>query len=118
MAFSAFTNEYVNMNTETVSVNTQGEVNTFYFSDTAGSINIALPLDPGQGDMFGVSSIRGGFVITQIAGEQIRVVGNLTTLGVAGNVTATTVGKGIILKYEASDAIWVMQYMAGILSVN
>lgn len=93
----------------------------YLVNHVAGSITVTLPATPNVGDSFIISDIAGGgYVIAQNAGDSIRLGDDLTTTGVAGNLTTTMIGDTVNLVCWAigPGASWVAIQPVGQFEVN
>lgn len=117
MAQTAFRQRYV-IPWSTQDANFSGVRNQGYFCNDVAPIEALLPASASEGDVFAVYNLDGGFIVTQAAGQQIRVKNVLTTVGVTGQVESTAVGDALYLVYQASDDLWCALEIAGTLNVT
>jgi hypothetical protein len=94
-------------------------VNNGYISNVAGLITYTLPATSAVGDIFEITNINTalGWIITQAAGQQIRV-GNVTsTLGAGGSVASLALGDSIRCVCVVADVSWVAISYVGNLDI-
>jgi hypothetical protein len=76
-------------------------INTTYFVNYAGGVcTLTLPAGAAQGSLIwiiGGESISNAFVIAQLASQSIRIIDQITTVGVGGSLTAVNKFNSILL---------------------
>lgn len=81
--------------------------NVGYVANNAALITLTLPTTSAFGDQIGLSGKGAGlFKIAQNAGQQILMGTNHTTVGVTGNVTATTADDSFTLLCITNNTTW------------
>jgi len=84
------------------------EVFTGYFCSTGDVLSLSLPLTSAEGDTIEVvldGSTR--WIITQGAGQRIRLGNLATTTGAGGSITSTLQGDSIRLVCQTANTFWV-----------
>lgn len=87
-----------------VAINTSMAVNNGYFTNSGGTLLMALPATALLGDRLQLAAVTGAFQITQAANQFITLGANTTTVGVGGSVLSTTNGAGISLVCKVAGA--------------
>jgi hypothetical protein len=83
-------------------------INSGYFCNNGGTLQLALPAASTIGDIIEVSNINNGTGIqfTQAVLQQIFIGNTSTTLGAAGTLTSTAVGDALKLVCEVANTTW------------
>lgn len=89
------------------------------FIDAAGVIDISLPATSVIGDTFQVvAKSAGGWNISQLAGQSIRIGNLVTTTGVGGSVSSLAQGDWVELVCSVADTEWIGHINAGAITVT
>jgi len=93
----------------TVTGSTQAIVkNNGYFANNGAGVTFSLPATAAVGDSFIVTAVNaGGFIISQAAGQSIRIGNTVSTTGVAGNATSTALGDSVLLTCYVADTSFI-----------
>ena len=94
-------------------------INNGYICVGGGALSLALPVVSTLGDTIRVA-LNGStsFTITQAAGQQIKVSGSTSTLGVSGSVASTGSGDTIELVCQVANTIWIAPSYNGNLTIT
>jgi hypothetical protein len=94
-------------------------INNGYICVGGGALSLALPAVSTLGDTIRVA-LNGStsFTITQAAGQQIKVSGSTSTLGVSGSVASTGSGDTIELVCQVANTIWIAPSYNGNLTIT
>lgn len=92
--------------------------NNGYFCSGGSTLSLLLPATSSFGDQI-VIILDGssGFIITQSAGQQVRLAKSTTTLGVGGSIASTFPGDTITLICKVSNTTWTAQSSIGNLTI-
>jgi len=98
---------------ETITANQTLDVNTGYFC-SSGTLSLALPAASAVGDiitiiMNGATSV----VLTQSAGQSIRIGGSISTVGALGSMTGAVTGNAVTLVCSVANLTWVAESVIG-----
>lgn len=78
-----------------------------YFCNGGSQVVVTLPTSSAVGDTIAIAAMNSaGFQIAQPAGVSIRFTSSLTTVGVGGSLTSTSVGDGIVLVCNVANTGW------------
>jgi hypothetical protein len=85
-----------------------------YMANSAGLLKFALPTTSSVGDTYQIIAMdTGGWMITQSAGQQIRIGNTTTTSGVVGSVSSSNQGDWIQLVCSVADLSWIGSIIQG-----
>lgn len=105
------------MPSSVLSANANLAPNQAYFTDSAGAIDLTLPLTPQGGTMLRISNISGGFSLICQGLDSILISPLVSTPGPTGSVESTDDGASITLEYEATNQVWVANAMVGTFTI-
>lgn len=81
-------------------------VNSIYFLNSGAPTTLLLPLAATLGDVIEINTSNSNFTITQNAGQSIRVLNAVSTVGVGGSVASIS-GAGASIQIRFNSLIWV-----------
>ena len=95
-------------NVVTVVGPTQMAVDNGYLADNAAQVGLTLPLTSAVGSVICVTGMdTGGWKIDQNAGQSIRLVDAITTVGVAGTVESSEPNASLCMVCVLADTDWI-----------
>lgn len=91
-----------------------------YFANNGSGVTFTLPATAAVGDSFIVTAVNaGGFIVSQAAGQSIRIGNTVSTTGVSGNATSTAIGDSMLLTcYVANTSFIATRPPQGNITLN
>lgn len=92
--------------------------NNGYFTNSAGLLSMALPTTSSVGDTYEICAMgTGGWIVSQSAGQSIRVGKQVTTTGVGGSVASVNQGDWIHIVCNVANTGFVACVLQGNLTI-
>jgi len=93
-------------------------VNHGYVCGSGGTLSLALPATSAVGDIIEVTLDGStGWIVTQAAGQQIRLGNSTSTLGVGGSLASTDQGDTLRMVCRTANTLWVVLSTMGNITV-